>query len=122
MQDYPAGRLPTSAAEEEMARRKGWRAADGEMEAGQRRRSLETKLMWQDQKKCKYVMNNLGTGLCLHTVRSQRIGTLTHSLRRRKANKAAVDDLRASESAATSRGGNDLLINGEDARRILRRR
>lgn len=32
MQDYPAGRLPTSTAEEEMARRRGWRAADGEME------------------------------------------------------------------------------------------
>lgn len=32
MQDYPAGRLPTSTAEEEMARQRGWRAADGEME------------------------------------------------------------------------------------------
>lgn len=34
MQDYPAGRLPTSTAEEEeeMARQRGWRAADGETE------------------------------------------------------------------------------------------
>lgn len=48
MQDYPAGRLPTSAAEE-TARQRGWRAADGEMEEGHFR-SLVTKLMWSNRR------------------------------------------------------------------------
>lgn len=29
MQDYPAGTLPTSSAEEELERQRGWRGTDG---------------------------------------------------------------------------------------------